>query len=130
MRIVAREPMNLLRELAREGLTTEATDRDITVTGASLAAVAQAIQRAIVRAGDPVAAVVQESVPVAHSRAALAGDERAAYDAAYMARTRALAAARAPASAGAPLVAEAVPGPEPAPFASSSGPGRDMGGPA
>lgn len=104
VRIVTAEPMNLLRELAREGLATHADAGHVTVTGASLAAVAKAVQHAIVHAGVPITAVVPDGPPLADVRAAIAGDERAAYDAAYAARMQASHAA-----SHTPLVAHAVP---------------------
>ncbi len=110
VRIVTREPMNLLRELAREGLSTQADAGYVTVTGASLAAVARAVQHAIVHAGVPIAAVVPDGAPLAEVRAAIAGDERAAYDAAYAARMQASGAA---ARSATERVAHAVPLPPP-----------------
>ncbi len=89
VRIVTSEPMNLLRELAREGLSTHAEAGHITVGGTSLPTLAKAIQRAIVHAGAPVTAVVADGAPLANVRAAITGDERAAYDAAYAARMQA-----------------------------------------
>ncbi|NOU26448.1 MAG: hypothetical protein HOO96_00965 [Polyangiaceae bacterium] len=119
VRIVTSEPMNLLRELAREGLATHADAGHVSVTGASLSAVAKAVQHAIVHAGVPITAVIPDGPPLAHVRAAIAGDERAAYDAAYAARMQASTEGT---RGGAALVAHAVPAPEaPSAFRSDGG---------